>query len=206
MMRTMTQGDWWGSSITKNILGCGMMQRFVANSSQVASTGASGYFTYSENITPTIVEVTDPTVPFTYAIQCVKVSGADQFWQQLQSIKAAMWYTSGKTVTLSFWARCLAGTSTWTPTVRQSFGTGGSAIVDKPGSSVTLTSSWKRYSVTVTLDSIASKTFASTDFCLSVFCLVGAATQTFELTGVQLELGPTATTFNPCPLFIQNLY
>jgi hypothetical protein len=107
---------------------------------------------------------------------------------------------AGQTVTLSFWAKADAAASGVNVYAFQGFGTGGSAevtITVKTGESVT--SSWQRYSYTFSVPSISGKTIGTSsnlmiDIRLPIsgsFIRVGS----FDLWGVQLEAGNTATAF-----------
>ena len=119
---------------------------------------------------------------------------------------------AGKTVTVSFWARYTAGTPKIGININQNFGTGGSpsagGAVLATGNTVTLSSTWTRYSSTIAIPSVAGKTLGTnigTDFsALSIWFSSGATNNaaagnigvqsgTVNLYGVQLELGPTAT-------------
>jgi hypothetical protein len=72
---------------------------------------------------------------------------------------------AGKTITLSFWARCVSGTYSATAAVGllQSFGTGGSpsGLVAPTGQNITLTPNWTKYSFTIAVPSIVGKTLGT---------------------------------------------
>jgi hypothetical protein len=107
---------------------------------------------------------------------------------------------AGQTVTLSFFARSVSGTTT-TGVLRleQNFGTGGSAqVTASGGSSVNLTSSWQRFTQTFTLPSIVGKTISANDSFLAVVfpsAFPDATAMVYDIWGVQLESGPVATPF-----------
>jgi hypothetical protein len=118
---------------------------------------------------------------------------------------------SGETVTLSFYAKADAAKNIAIE-FTQFFGTGGSpsATVESIGSQlVALTTSWARYSVTVTLPSISGKTLGSGDNDLlglnfwldagssfnSRAASLGQQSGTFYFSNVQLERGSVATPF-----------
>lgn len=116
---------------------------------------------------------------------------------------------ANKTVTVSFWAVAAAGAPKFGVSLDQIFGTGGSpgASVLGNGQSVTLSTTWTRYSLTFTLPGIAGKVLGtnSNDFTELVLWYssgatnatrsgnVGVQSGTFYLWGVQLELGSVMT-------------
>lgn len=114
---------------------------------------------------------------------------------------------AGKTVTVSFYARCAAGALKLGTNLYQLFGSGGSpspfVVVMATGNGVTLSTTWARYSFPVTLPSVAGKTLGTdgTDATwLRIFYSSGATSNqnagnigvqsgTIILWGVQLEVG-----------------
>jgi len=114
---------------------------------------------------------------------------------------------ANQTATISFYAKAASGTPKIAAEVYQNFGSGGSGSVSTPAGSVTISTSWTRYSVTVAVPSISGKTIG-TGSCVEVFLWVSAgatfATRassigiqngTFDIWGVQVEYGSTATPF-----------
>jgi hypothetical protein len=112
---------------------------------------------------------------------------------------------AGQTVTLSFWARAASGT----PKIAVELGQ--ASVVEPINYSffgqATLSTSWVRYSVTGSLDSLAGMTIgdnsslqvsfwvsAGADFDIRTGSL-GLQNNTFDLWGVQLEAGSVATPF-----------
>ena len=127
---------------------------------------------------------------------------------------------AAQTVTLSFWAKAGSGTPKMALELVQNFGTGGSpsANVNTYGGQVTLSTSWARYSVTISVPSISGKTIgttANTSSLLTQFWLsagsdfnsrtgsLGLQNATFQIWGVQLEIGSTATAFQTATGTIQ---
>ena len=118
---------------------------------------------------------------------------------------------AGQTVTVSFWAKAASGTPKVAIEVGQNFGTGGSPSAYNPKyfGQVTLGTTWARYSVTATLDSISGKTIGTNNVdSLNVLLFVSAGsnldartgslgiqTNTFDFWGVQAEPGSSATPF-----------
>jgi hypothetical protein len=111
---------------------------------------------------------------------------------------------AGQTVTVSFWAKSATSNALTQIQFRQNFGSGGSAAVDTnttPG--FTLTSSWVRYSRTVTVPSISGKTIGAGSYLRLVFDLNNSTAFDFDLWGVQLEAGSTASPFQTATGTIQ---
>jgi hypothetical protein len=119
---------------------------------------------------------------------------------------------ANQTVTVSFWAQAGTGTPKIAVELKQNFGTGGSpsADVNTYAGQVTLSTSWARYSVTVANPSISGKTIGtaanSSYLRLGLFVSAGSnfdsrtgslgiQSNTFNIWGVQVEAGSTATPF-----------
>jgi hypothetical protein len=118
---------------------------------------------------------------------------------------------SGKTVTLSFWAKAAAGTPKLGLNLLQSFGTGGSpssaAWALATGVAVTLGTTWARYSATIAVPSAVGKTLgtngdSSTNVAFwyssgatnnAIAGNIGVQSGTIQLWGIQLEVGSVAT-------------
>ena len=104
---------------------------------------------------------------------------------------------AGQTVTLSYWAQVSSGTLTPTRVfLNQQFGTGGSAQVDNIGAaSPTYTTSWTRYTQTISVPSISGQTIGTGSYLYILWQITPNANVTLNLWGVQLEAGSTATEF-----------
>jgi hypothetical protein len=102
---------------------------------------------------------------------------------------------AGQTVTLSFWAKADASRSL-SLFYGQEFN-GGSSDQYPSISSVTLTTSWTRYTFTFTVASLAGKTIGSgfTGNFQLIFNAANNLVQTIDIWGVQLEAGSVATPF-----------
>lgn len=117
----------------------------------------------------------------------------------------------GQTATLTFWAKADAAKNIAVE-FTQNFGSGGSpsAAVGSIGvTTIALTTSWQKFTVTVTLPSIAGKTLGTdgNDYFSAVFWFdagsdfnartnsLGTQSGTFDLAQVQLEAGAEATEF-----------
>jgi hypothetical protein len=115
---------------------------------------------------------------------------------------------AGQTVTFSFWAR--AAVSATLPNVRifQRFGTGGSPstqVQTDLGTSIIVGTSWVRYSFSVTLPSLAGKTFGSdeNDYLAVSIGMPLNTTFTIDIAQAQLERGGIATPFEMRPIGLE---
>jgi hypothetical protein len=100
---------------------------------------------------------------------------------------------AGQTITVSFWAKADAARD-FKINLIQEFGSGGSANVNSDGPTLTTTTDWVRYTRTVDLASVSGKTIAAGSY-LTMRINPTAANYTFDIWGVQVEAGSTATAF-----------
>ena len=109
---------------------------------------------------------------------------------------------NGKTFTLSFWARGGAAGGNIPTTFRvYANGLSGGTIIDAdilPTTNITLTSNWQYYTVSFTTPSLSFSSYTTdeSNTCFHLFFQqTTAETCDFDLTGVSLEVGDTATPF-----------
>jgi hypothetical protein len=119
---------------------------------------------------------------------------------------------AGQTATISFFAKASTGSPKIGMEIAQNFGSGGSPSTQvlTSISAITISTSWARYSVTVSVPSISGKTIGTTantsslavNFWLSAgsdfnarASSIGLQNNTFQIWGVQVEAGSTATAF-----------
>jgi len=135
--------------------------------------------------------------------------------QKIESVRTL----AGSTATISFWAKAGSGTPKIGVEIGQYFGSGGSpsASVFTACGAVTISTSWARYSVTVAVPSISGKTIGTNnDDNLELLLWVSAGStfasrassigiqnNTFQIWGVQVEQGSTATAFQTATGTIQ---
>jgi hypothetical protein len=102
---------------------------------------------------------------------------------------------NGQKVTVSFWGRTEQADDC-TVQLHQHFGTGGSGGVDHVSGTIDLTTSWQYFTHTFDLTSTSGKTVGANN-SLRLEFVFGPATLNsyFEVTGVQVEVGDTATSF-----------
>jgi len=132
-------------------------------------------------------------------------SAVTNLQQRIESVRTL----AGQTVTFSFWAKANTGTPNVIVNLVQNFGTGGSpsATVTTAGTVQAITTSWARYSSTITLPSISGKTIGTTTdgYLTAVIYVsggsasaapsVGIQSNTFQIWGVQLEAGASLSDF-----------
>ena len=135
-----------------------------------------------------------------YHLRYTKTSGT--YWQIMQNIEDVQTY-AGQTVTISFWAKVDTAQTVYIQ-LTQNFGSGGSTAVTTAATSQALTTSWVRYTKTITLPSITGKTIgASNCLILEIGILPTAGNIVFDIWGVQVEAGSTATAFQTATGTIQ---
>ena len=114
------------------------------------------------------------------------------FGQKIEDVRTF----AGQTVTMSFWAK--AGSTITLPTLEmyQDFGSGGSGGVQTSfATSVSIGTSWTRYTYSATVPSISGKTIGTGSYLRFSIYLPLNQTFIFDLWGCQLEAGSTATPF-----------
>lgn len=103
---------------------------------------------------------------------------------------------AGQTVTLSFYARAAASRTLPGISFIQKFGSGGSAdVLWAAAGSVSVGTSWTRFTYTVTLPGIATKTIGTGSHLILQIQMPINQTFTIDLDGLQVESGSTATAF-----------
>lgn len=116
-------------------------------------------------------------------------------WQTVEDVTKVQ-----GTHTLSFYAKGVnpAGGNI-DVTTRQDFGTSGSTAVDTTLGNFVLTSTWQRFTFTFDAASVAGKTINASNYFRVMFHQPnadnGTAAWNLQITGVQLEVGDTATPF-----------
>ncbi len=173
--------------------------RWVANSS---GTGGAGSLS-QQAFTPGQTDVPgEPTFFQRWQITSA-ASGqtAGNCWieQRIEDVRTL----AGQTATLSFYAK---GTGTL-PNIfaTQTFGSGGSTQVAYTlASNVVLSSTWTKYTYTVSLASISGKTVGTNHYVGITFMVPLNTTYTFDLAQVQFEPGTVATPFE-CRSYGQEL-
>jgi hypothetical protein len=137
----------------------------------------------------------------TYFYRAAKSAGGTYFQanQKIEDVRAF----AGQSITVSFWAKAGAGLTLGVQGY-QNFGSGGSSQVTALDTTVTLTTSWVRYSVSATLPSISGKTIGTSSYLmLPYFIYSSSSAATIDIWGVQVEAGSVATPFTTATGTIQ---
>jgi hypothetical protein len=212
-------------SAAKNVLlngDCVINQR---NATSVTTTAGYVVDRFSSNFTGGTVTASQETLTpgntisgyeFSKFIKVITAgqSAVGDFARLRQAFETIYW-GAGQTVSLSFWAKADSGTpqvgASWT----QNFGGGGSTSVNTKLGTVTLSTSWTRYTITGTMPSITGKTIGTNPFNTLQFWFsagttadsialgIGIQNNTFSVTGFQLEIGSTASAFQTATGTIQ---
>jgi hypothetical protein len=157
------------------------------------STGATRIFS-RQSFTPNELNAASfGESPFYMRVNQTVAGTGDTFNQIQQTIEDVRTF-AGQTVTLSFWAKASASATVRT-VLSQDFGTGGSTGVSSTPVDQDITTSWTRYTRTVTMPSISGKTIGANSYIIAEIGLPNNATFTIDIWGVQLEAGSTATPF-----------
>ena len=162
-------------------------------------TTLNGTQTYSAQ---TFTPGTAPVAGYegTNFMQIVTTTGATSFAILEQRIEDVRTFAN-QTVTLSFWAKANSGTPLVAGQIEQNFGSGGSSAVNSGASTVTISTSWARYSITFAVPSISGKTIGTSSYLGTKIHVnnayegPGQQANTFQIWGVQLEAGNVATAF-----------
>jgi hypothetical protein len=131
-----------------------------------------------------------------YFCRILSTNGGNPLEYRVEDVRTL----AGQTVTFSFWAKSATAQSI-TNGITQNFGAGGSSDVYVLSSGVAITTSWARYSYTVSMPSISGKTVASNSFLQLSWN--GAINNALDIWGVQLEAGSVATAFQTATGTIQ---
>jgi len=137
-----------------------------------------------------------------YYLRVAKSSGAAS-GDYLSSKNESVRTFAGQATVISFYAKASAST-TLTPTIRQNFGTGGSpsSVNDAVKSDISVTTSWQKFTITHTFDSISGKTLGTNgnDNIELFFNIQNGAGDSVDFAQFQWEKGTVATNFEVRPI------
>jgi hypothetical protein len=183
------------TTLTNNTFGFGP-DRFRAYVTFSAGTASFARQTF----TPGAAPVAGYEGEYFARITCGSTTTYTEVSQRIEDVRTF----AGQTATVSFWAKASASL-VFTPYLIQSFGSGGSGDVLIAASNITLTTSWVRYTATVSVPSISGKTIGANNTLIWALTNVSGTlnSATIDLWGVQVEQGSTATTFQTATGTIQ---
>jgi len=110
--------------------------------------------------------------------------------QAIEDVRSA----AGETITLSFWAKADAEQDIALH-YSQQFGGGGSGEVTNIIDTITIGTSWAKYTTTVAIPSVSGKTIGTSSNLRIDWRMPANTAITYDMTLVQLEIGDTATPF-----------
>jgi len=114
----------------------------------------------------------------------------NQIGQRIEDVRTF----AGQTVTISMWAKADSA-RVMGFYADQNFGSGGSStqynVISNP--SLSLTTSWQRFTFTATIPSVSGKTIGAGSYLLLGLSLPSGTTSTISFWGVQVEAGSVAT-------------
>jgi hypothetical protein len=173
---------------------------FTADRCSIFANG-NGTFTFSrQTFTPGAAPVAGYEGQYFYRSATNTLGTSTAIYHLQNNIENVQTF-AGQTVTFSFWAKSDAA-RTLNLALIQNFGSGGSSPVTIT-SSVSVTTSWARYSYTVALASISGKTIGAGSYLQVRLDGTPTASQTMDFWGLQLEAGSVATPFQTATGTIQ---
>jgi hypothetical protein len=183
--------DIWQRGTTATVTTAGsnyLTDRYIWNTQGNTTTVSRQAFTVGQTDVPY-----EPT--YFHRIQITAAVAAQlSLEQRVEDVRTL----AGQTATLSFYAKGAAA-FTLNYSVAQNFGTGGSPSsgVSAGSGTVSLTTSWQKFTITFNVPSISGKTLGTNNdhFLQVVWQMPASATNTFDLAQVQLEKGSVATPF-----------
>ena len=200
--------DIWQRGTSQTSTGYGSADRWRCGNSGSTKTASQQTFALGQTDVPN-----NPKYFMRHVV--TSSAGASSFTSMQQYIEGVE-TLSGRTATLSFWAKADASKNIAVE-FYQGFGTGGSpsaAVSGIDSQLVALTTSWTKYTITVDLPSVSGKTLGTdgNDWVGVFFWFdagstfdaraanLGQQSGTFDIAQVQLEEGAAATPFEQRPI------
>jgi hypothetical protein len=131
----------------------------------------------------------------------ITTAGSNTAWEHKQRIEDVRTF-AGQTVTLSFWAKA-DSSRTGRVFFLQNFGSGGSGNVYSTAYNISLTTSWTRFTQTVSIASVSGKTIGTGSYLEATIEQPSANGSVIDIWGVQVESGSVATAFQTATGTIQ---
>lgn len=168
---------------------------YTADRSIFVNNGSGAAYTISRESNPagSAIGTSEPDFFYRYN-QTTAGTGATTTFPYAQRIEN-MRILAGQTVTASAWIKT-DSPRTASFSIGFNAGSGGSgAPSGLISSSFTTTTSWQRYTFTTTIPNFSGTTIGSGNFMNFIIRAENNITQTYDIWGVQLEVGSTATPF-----------
>jgi hypothetical protein len=156
-------------------------------------TFSAGTSTFAQQtFTPGTAPVAGYEGTFFSRVTCGSTTTYAEISQKIEDVRIL----AGQTATLSFYAKSSVAI-VFKPYLIQQFGSGGSGDVATAGSDVTLTTSWARYTATISVPSISGKTIGTNSCLLAAIAYVSGTlnSATIDTWGWQVEASSTASDF-----------
>lgn len=114
--------------------------------------------------------------------------------QRVEDVRTA----AGMNISYSFYAKCASGTYSSQVIFSQYFGSGGSSAVYINGSNFTLSTTWQKFTGTVTVPSISGKTITTNTYLeFRIKLATASGINTISISNVQVNYGSVALPFVP---------
>ncbi len=204
--------DFWYEGTSQTTSGYGSDTMW--HNANVGSTKVNSQQLLTAGVDLPAIEV--PTAKYFSRTVVTSVAGANNLVAKVTKIED-VGTLAGKTATLSFYAKADA-IKNIAIEFNQNFGDSGSASIGFGNQLVSLSTIWKRYSITVTVPSLSGKTIETTNDGLLIrfwfdagsnfatnSSSLGQQSGTFDLACVQLEEGSIATPFEELPMEISQM-
>lgn len=166
---------------------------FTADRIGIYFDGTGATRTVSQQANTAIIGASAPSYFIRFDHSVAGTGAANNLWyHRIENVGTF----AGQTVTFSIYAKAAATTIMPKISIDQNFGTGGSATVTTDfATSISVGTSWTRYSYTVTLPSISGKTIGAGNYLGIEVRMPLNATFTLDFSQIQLEAGSVATPF-----------
>ena len=181
-----------GTSFTNFAVGTYTADRFVASYDTAPSAGSVAQVAFDYSSSPASDKLPISGYNSSYFLRSTITTVGSATIAEIQHRIENVRTFAGQTVTLSFWAKADSARSSIVYLYQNSGGTG-SAYSATPTLSVT--TSWQRYSFTLSLGSISGFTIGAGSSLYAVIRQALAAGSVLDIWGVQLEAGSVATPF-----------
>ncbi len=166
---------------------------YTADRFEVYTQFSAGSSSFSQQtFTPGTAPVTGYEGTFFGRLTCGSTATYFDIAQKIEGVRTF----AAQTATFSFWAKA-SSSIVITPLLVQNFGSGGSSNVNTFGSNITLTTSWTRYTVTLSVPSVSGKTIGAGSFLNALLAHASGSlnSATVDFWGWQVEASNTATAF-----------